>query len=83
MAKVIRLNVPQNKVVETLEELLQKARAGEINSFVFAGKTPNGDIATSWAQADVGERQELAAHIQIDIMYAVVESNMDRLGELL
>lgn len=80
MAKIVRLKTPQNSVVEALEFLLERAKQGEIESFIFAAKK-DGVIATSWANADVGVRQELVSHSQVDVMYAVVESNMDRLIE--
>ena len=81
MAKIIRLKTPQDDVVEALETLLERARDGEFTGFVFAAKCPDGNIATSWANVDVGERNELTAHLQIDVMYAVVEANIDRLVE--
>jgi hypothetical protein len=81
MAKVIRLKTPQDNVVENLERILEMAKKGEITGFVLAAKCPNGEVATSWANTDVGERNELVSHLQIDVMYAVVEANMDRLVE--
>lgn len=76
MAKIIRLKTPQDNVVEALETLLERARGGEVLGFVFAAKCPDGNIATSWANVDVGGRNELTSHLQIDVMYAVVEANM-------
>lgn len=81
MAKIIRLKTPQDNVIEALELLLKRAQEGQVISFIFAAKDPDGVIATSWSNADVGTRQELASHTQIDIMYAVIEANMDRLVE--
>jgi len=52
-----------------------------MTGFVFAAKCPDGNIATSWANVDVGERNELVSHLQVDVMYAVVEANVDRLVE--
>jgi hypothetical protein len=81
MAKVVRFKTPQDDVVETLEYLLEQARRGHMTGFVFAAKCPDGNIATSWANVDVGERNELVSHLQVDVMYAVVEANIDRLAE--
>jgi hypothetical protein len=81
MAKIIRFKTPQDNLVEALENLLEMAKKGEITNFIFASKCSDGNIATSWSNADVGERNELVAHLQIDVMYAVVEANMDRLVE--
>lgn len=79
MAKIVRLPVSGNNIVTALEELLERAKQGDVVNFVFAGLCPDGNIATSWANADVGERQTLVGHLQIDVMYAVVDANMDRL----
>lgn len=81
MAKIIRFRTPQDNIVETLEDLLERAKSGEITSFVFAAKTPSGEVATSWANADVGTRNELTSHLQLDVVYAVMEANMDQLVE--
>lgn len=81
MAKILKFKTSQDNVVQALEQLLEYAKNGDIQGFVFAAKCPNGDIATSWSEVDVGGRSELNAHIQVDIMYAVVEANMDRLVE--
>ncbi|PWV90254.1 hypothetical protein DFQ01_14430 [Paenibacillus cellulosilyticus] len=84
MTNIVRLNTPQNNMIEALEFLLEKAKAGDIQSFVFAAKDKtDGNIATSWGNCDVGEQQELCSHLQVDIMYRVVEANMDRLIERL
>lgn len=81
MSKIVKFKTAQDNVVESLEQLLQKARNGEITGYIFAAKCPDGNIATSWCGVDVGERNELNAHVQIDIMYDVMAANMDRLVE--
>lgn len=81
MAKIIRLNKhPQEAVIEALEFLLEKARAGEVTSFVCAAQTDEPNvIATSWAQADFGKRAELISHLQLDLFFAFTQENIDRL----
>lgn len=81
MSKIVRFRTKQDTVVGTLEELLEKARSGDIAAFVFAAKCPEGEIATSWANADMGLRQELISHQQVDLNYAIVEANVDKLIE--
>lgn len=77
MAKILRIpGTPYDDVVTGLEALLEKAKAGEISAFTFAAKCPDGDVATAWACADPGTRQELIGHQQIDVMMAVVEVNL-------
>lgn len=83
MAKIIRLKTGQDNLVEALTDILEMAKSGELSNFVFAGKCPNGEVVSAWAKADFGERNELMGHIQADIMYAMIEANMDRLVERL
>lgn len=79
MAKIVRLPMPTNSMVDALEYLLEQAKKGEITGFVFAAHCSDGNIASSWANVDVGDRQTLVSHLQVDVMYAVVDANMDRL----
>ncbi|WP_336786585.1 hypothetical protein [Paenibacillus sp. MMO-177] len=81
MAKIVRLNRhPQEEVIDALEFLLQKAREGEVTSFVFAAQTAEANVvATSWAQADFGKRAELIAHLQLDLNFAFTQENIDRI----
>jgi hypothetical protein len=81
MAKILHFKTPRDNVIEALEKLLQHAKDGDLTGFVFAAKCPDGNIATSWSEVDVGTRGELNSHLQIDIMYDVMAANMDRLVE--
>ena len=81
MAKIIKFKTPQDNVVEALEKLLEYAKNGDVIGFIFAAKCPDGNIATSWSEVDMGTRGELNSHIQVDIMYDVMAANMDRLVE--
>jgi len=81
MAKIVRYKTRQDNLVEALEDLLRRAKDGEMTGFIFAAKCKDGNIASSWCNVDVGERNELNAHVQVDIMYAVMAANMDQLVE--
>lgn len=81
MSKIVRIKTPQDNVVEALEFLLERAKSGQVASFIFASHCPDGSVATSWANADFGQRCELIGHAQADVMYAMVEANMDKLIE--
>lgn len=81
MAAIVKFKTPQDNVVEALEKLVEYAKNGEITGFIFAAKCPDGNIATSWSQVDIGARGELNAHLQVDIVYDVMAANMDRLVE--
>lgn len=81
MSKIVRFKTPQDDIVEALETILERAKNGEMLSFVFSAKCPDENVATSWSQADIGTRNELVSHLQVDIMYAVMAANMDQLVE--
>lgn len=85
MAKVVRIFNEQEKaqqgVIQRIEELLTMAKAGEIKSILVAAECNDGNVLTGYCNLDVGERQYLVGHIQSDIMFAVVEANVDRLIE--
>ena len=51
--KVVPIETPPNAdLVETLEELLEQARSGDVVSGHFCGTTANGEIITSSAATD-------------------------------
>lgn len=81
MAKILRYKTNQDDIIEALEGILERARNGDMTGFVFAAKCTDGNIATAWSRVDVGERNELTAHLQVDVMYAVMAANMDKLVE--
>ena len=81
MARIYRYKTSQNNCVKALEDLLGRARRGEMTGFIFAANLPDGNIATSWTNLDVGERTYLIAHIQSDITMAIIEANADRVAE--
>lgn len=84
MGKIVRLqtveeresHMTQAAVIKVLEDLLARAKAGEFDRMIIAAKLMNGDVATSWANADAGERMELIGHLQADVMLAVVQRNL-------
>lgn len=76
MSKVVRL-IPKGKLdyVSTLELLLEMAKMGEFDNFIFACKLTNGEVATSWSNADFGLRAELISHNHVDLIAGMVETN--------
>lgn len=79
MAKIIHFPSDQANVVEALEDILARAKNGEVISFVFAAKLDDGNVATSYGAADFGTRCELVGHIQADTAWAIVKANVDLL----
>lgn len=76
MSKVVRF-IPKDKndYVSALEMLLGMAKKGEFDNFIFACKLPNGEVATSWSNADFGLRAELISHNHVDLIAGMVEAN--------
>ena len=81
MNKIVRFKTSQDNLIEALEQLLERAKSGEFHDFIFACHTSDGSVATGWCNTDVGVMQELNSHLQCDIVYKMIEANMDRLVE--
>lgn len=81
MSKIVRFKTPQDSTIESLEYILDQAKQGNILNFAFAANLTDGNIATSYAHADVGTKQVLIGHMQADVMYQVVQANIDKLIE--
>lgn len=79
MAKIIHFPDKNKDLIEQLDFILQQAKEGKIKNYAFAAELQGGEdegvVATSYWNADVGTKQLLNSHIQIDIVAAVVEVN--------
>lgn len=76
MSKVIRfIHKDKDDHIQALEMLLDMAKKGEFDNFIFACKLPNGEVATSWSNADFGLRAELISHNHMDLIAGMVEVN--------
>lgn len=76
MAKVIRLKRSAN-VESFLYEVIGMAEEGEIDNVMIAAKLKSGEVVTGFYGLDVGARQELISHQQIDVTREVVEQLLD------
>lgn len=85
MSNVVRLFPPdaQENLILALEDIVQRAKSGEISSFIFSAKCSDGNVATAYGKVNFGERAELIGHLQCDLSYAMIEANIDRLVEKL
>jgi hypothetical protein len=82
MGKVIHLfdqDNGQQGTIAALEDLLAKAKAGEITSFVFAADLSDGHVATSYGNANFGQRMTLIGYLQMDMAWYTVKGNADYL----
>jgi hypothetical protein len=78
MAKIIHFPDKNNDQIAILEHILYEAKMGKIKNFAFAAELQGEDegiIATAYHNADVGTKQLLISHMQIDVIAAVVEVN--------
>lgn len=84
MAKI--LNLPQPDKQKSLRDFILESVAilekrGCANVMICA-KDENGAVVTGYYNLDLGERQELCAHIQCDIIDKMIMANTARyLGE--
>ncbi len=78
MAKIIRFPSENQNMVDELEKIIELAKQGNIKNYVFAAELQGEDegvVATAYFNADLGTRQLLNSHIQVDIMAGMVEVN--------
>lgn len=87
MAKVVRLfnaeDAKQEALVQHIEELLVAAKKGEIKNFLVSAEGTDGTVLTGYCNLDVGEKQYMLGHIQVDINFQVIQSNVDKLIEFI
>lgn len=84
MGQVVRLTPKktpaqedQEVIVARLEDILQRAKAGELKGFLYGAFTddPEANVATAWASVDFAKRAELLAHMHMDLTASMVEVN--------
>lgn len=70
MGKIIRLKSKQENVIEFLEDAIVQARKYNADNVMIAFKLKQEDayIMTGYCNLDMGEKQELLGHIQVDIV---------------
>ena len=70
MAEVVKLRAdcgdgaePSTELIEVVEDLLRRARAGDIQAICYATVRGNGNVSTGWHGADLGHTHKMAAGI--------------------
>ena len=86
MAKIIPLlqgNKPTTKddMIKLLQQVISDIEDGKVINFCIAANLNDGTVGTGWANADVGTSQLLISHLEIDVMFRVVQINADRLTQ--
>lgn len=77
MGKIIRLKSKQENVIEFLEDAIVQARKYNADNVMIAFKLKQEDayIMTGYCNLDMGEKQELLGHIQVDIVNDMIRRN--------
>lgn len=77
MGKIIRLKSKQENVIEFLEDAIVQARKYNADNVMIAFKLRQEDvnIMTGYCNLDMGEKQELLGHIQVDIVNDMIRRN--------
>jgi hypothetical protein len=66
----------QDEAIKGLEMLIEELKAGKVIRYCLAAELTDGTIATGWTNANVMQRQVLVSHLQIDIMWKIVQVNL-------
>lgn len=77
MGKIIRLKSKQENVIEFLEDAIVQARKYDVDNVLIAFKLRQEEayIMTGYCNLDMGEKQELLGHIQVDIVNDMIKQN--------
>lgn len=59
MSDVVSIRPPNIDIVETLKDLLKRAKAGDFESFCFASVSNRGTMVTGWAFDTTNDRNSL------------------------
>lgn len=71
MGKILDFPTAQSWIESAIDGIEDKT------PILIAYKMPNGEVCTGWWKASLQERQELIAHLQIDVMLGVVRENLE------
>lgn len=81
MAKVIHF-LPEGADMESQAKyLLDLIQQGKINKLAIIAENKDGYVETGYNGCDVGDKQYLCSHMQVDINYEIVKVNMNQLVE--
>lgn len=85
MGKVIKMksleDASRQGLVEHIEEMLEMAKKGEIVNLMSASLMDDGNVMTGYCNLDMGDKQTMISHVQVDINYQTVKVNIDELIE--
>ena len=90
MSKVIQLNTDKveeqehrEQMIKILEELVERAKSGQLENILFAGKLDDevAHMITGWALCNYREHQLLLSELQLSLTQRMIEINYVTPGE--
>lgn len=77
MGKILRFNSKTDNVIEFLTDAINKVKEYNIDNVLIAFKLKQEDsyIMTGYCNLEMGEKQELLGHIQVDIINDMIKQN--------
>lgn len=84
--KIIRLDDKRDNIINHIKDLLKLAEEGKISMLMTASDCiPDGEdvIMTGYYNCDFFQRQLFISAQQMDLAYMMVESNVDKLIEII
>lgn len=66
----------KEELLKVLRDLIKDVEAGKLDYFTIAARLKDGVIATGWANCNIVQRQELISHLQVDVMYKIMYTNL-------
>lgn len=66
----------QEQAIKNLEALIEDIKTGKLIRYGVVGETSEGEVVTGWTNADAVQKQILISHLQIDIIWQVVATNL-------
>ena len=74
MSKIIKFKQKSDNLVEYLENLIEIVKENRIDNIMVACKLEDY-VMTGHHNLDMGTRQELLGHIQVDIVNEMIQTN--------
>ena len=76
MAKIINFKSTNSQVIDFLKEAIDIVKDKNIDNVLISFKVKDDNsIMTGYCNLDMGEKQELVSHIQIDIVRDMINQN--------
>lgn len=77
MSNIIKLRTKNDNVIDFLEEAIDIVKKENVDNVMIAFKLKQDDanIMTGYCNLNMGEKQELLGHIQVDIVNDMIKQN--------